>query len=219
MKNNEYKELYIIGAGGFGREVLDTIHEINEIKYTYAIKGFIDENSEQFGKMINDFQVFGNIEYLVELSEKTGMQPYAVIAIADPLSKERIAKILAGKVRWENIIHPSVVVKKSSFIGEGVIIQQFSSISSNVEIGEHCIINCNCIIGHDSQIGDYSSIMPQVGIMGKCVVGVRSYFGVGAKVLPGVSIGKDTIIGAGAIVIRDVDEKVTVVGNPAKRIR
>ncbi|MDR0852648.1 MAG: acetyltransferase [Clostridiales Family XIII bacterium] len=216
----ELKDLYIIGAGDFGRETADTVHEINRIQPTYRIAGFIDDNPAMHRKQINGIDVPGGREYLLSLAQRRGGAiPYAIIAIADPMAKIKIARSLEGSVIWENIIHPLALIKGSARIGQGNIIQHFSSVSSNAVVGDHCLINCNCVVGHDVNLGHNSALMPFAGIMGDCVVENRVFIGAGAIVIPGVNIGKDAVIGAGAVVLEDVEAGATVVGNPAQRIK
>jgi sugar O-acyltransferase (sialic acid O-acetyltransferase NeuD family) len=212
--SKEYKELYIIGAGGFGREIADTVLEINAIHETYHIAGFIDD--EKAGELVNGVSVLGGVEYLRD--RNIPGKAYAVICIADSSVRESIVLKLNGLVTWENIIHPSAIIKKSASLGKGNAIQSFTTISSNAVIGDHCIINCNCVVGHDAVLEDFVSLMPQCGVMGFCRLESRTYLGVGAKLIPGVTIGRDAIIGAGATVIKDVEPESTHVGNPARRI-
>ena len=212
------KEIYIIGAGDFGREIADTILEINSIDTTYAIAGFIDDDKELSGSIVNDIEVIGDEGFLKDLCIKSDEKPYAIIAIADPVIKERIVKSLDDIVQWENIIHPLAVIKNSAKIGHGNVIQHFSSINSNACIGDHCLINSNTVIGHDVKLGDYSSLMHQVGIMGDCIVGEKSFLGAGAKTLPRITIGNGAVIGAGAIVTKNVEAGKTMAGNPAREI-
>ena len=216
---NELKDLYIIGASGFGRETADTVHDINQEKPRYRIAGFIDNDINIIGTQINGIEVLGPDNYLIELKQQSDERPCAVIAIADPHIKERIVNKLDKYVVWENIIHPSVAVKSGVVIGQGNIIQQFSVVSSNVTVGDHCIINYGCILGHDVKCGDYSSVMPICGIMGACEISEKVYIGTGAMIIQGLKVGKRAVVGAGTVVVKEVEEGATVVGNPARRIK
>ena len=212
------RDIYIIGAGGFGREVFDTIQEINRIKPKFKVVGFIDEDETKYNKTICGIEVCGNLDFFNNEICQHG-KTRAVIAIGSPHMKERIAKTLEERVIWETVIHPTAYISGHAVINNGCIIQCFSAINSNVILNEHCIVNCNCVIGHDTSIGNYSSLMPMCGIMGNCKISERVYIGVGAVSIQGITIGADAIVGAGSVVIRDVDTEATVVGNPAKRIK
>lgn len=104
-------------------------------------------------------------------------------------------------------------------------------------------ILCGCVIGMNAKFGDRFIILHSVGIVinsaivagnditlesgvvigaekGKSPkIGNRVFFGSGAKAVGGVSIGNDVIIGANAVVVKDVPDSVVVGGVPAKIIR
>ncbi|MDR1042358.1 MAG: acetyltransferase [Clostridiales Family XIII bacterium] len=219
--DNTAKELYIIGAGGFGREVADTVREVNKASASgpvYRVAGFIDDDESRWGKAVNGIDVKGGVEYLRGLANG-GDKPCAVITIAAPRIKESIASRLDGFVEWVNIIHPLAFLTNTATLGIGNIVQHFASINTDARLGDHCIVNCNSVIGHDVVLEDYVSVMPQNGIMGFCELKKRSYIGVGAVMIQNVVIGEDATVGAGTVVIRDVPPGATVVGNPARQIK
>lgn len=217
MRRNAIKELYMIGTGGFCREALDTVHAINEVNPTYTVAGFIDEDESRKGELIGGIEIIGPLD---QFREKYKTQKVsAVIAIANPKVKEEIANILDGIVSWETLIHPTAYVSAGADIGEGSIVQEFCSIKSGVTLGRHCTVNCTVVVGHETKIGDYSSLMPLSGVMGSCVLSERVYIGAGAITNQGVTIGSDATVGSGCIVIRDVETGATMVGNPARRIK
>ncbi|MDR0885416.1 MAG: acetyltransferase [Clostridiales Family XIII bacterium] len=212
-------DIYIIGAGDFGRETADTIAEINDVSETWYIAGFIDDDSSMIGTVINGIEVVGNLDYLLKLSRDTDVKPICVITIANPRIKKAIANKLENFVTFANIIHPRALITKSAKIGVGNIIQHFTSVNSNACVGNHCILNTGVCIGHDVNVGDYASVMPLSGAMGDCVLEEGVYIGVGAVVIPGKRLGAYSTIGAGAVVVKDVDTAVTVVGNPARPLK
>jgi sugar O-acyltransferase (sialic acid O-acetyltransferase NeuD family) len=217
------KELYIIGAGGFGREVADTVREINRAEASadgpvYHIAGFADDDESLWGTVINDIEVRGGVEWLRGL-ENTGDKPCAVITVADPKMRECMVKMLDGRVTWVNLIHPLAFVSDTATIGSGNIIQQFTTVNSNVRVGDHCIVNCNSVIGHDAIVEDFVSVMPQCGLMGYCTMKKRAYIGAGAVMIQNVVVGEDAVVGAGAVVIKDVAAGATVVGNPVRPVK
>lgn len=109
----------------------------------------------------------------------------------------------------------------------------------NISIGNNVYINFNCIILDCAEvsIGDDSLLGPNVGIYavnhaidaeerinGGCYgkpihIGKRVWLGGDVKILAGVTIGDETIIGTGSIVTKDIQSGVIAVGNPCKVIR
>ena len=216
--NKELKEIYVIGAGGFGKVVLDTIKEINRIKPSYLIAGFIDDDDSMKNKIVCGTEIIGGLEYFRnEICQHKRVS--AVISIANPKIKERIVKYLGGMVEWETIIHPLAYVSESAEIGSGCVVQNFCSVNSEAVLGDHCSVVCNCLIGHDVVIGGFSSFMPLSGIGGNCKISTGVFVGIGAIVLQGLSIGSDAVIGPGSLVLNSVEDGATVMGNPAKRVK
>ncbi len=208
------KDIVIIGAGGFGREVAWLIEEINKVKYQWNIKGFVDENRNIKGNMINGYKVLGDIEWLQK------QELYAVCAIGNPKVKKNIIQQLKGsKVKYPVLIHPSVIKSDSVEINEGSIICAGSILTVNIKIGKHVIINLDCTVGHDAEIKDYSTILPSVNISGCVTIEECVSIGTGSSIIQGKQINANSIIGAGSVVIEDLPANCTAVGTPAKPIK
>jgi sugar O-acyltransferase (sialic acid O-acetyltransferase NeuD family) len=206
------KKVVIIGAGGFGREVIEIFKDQNCIKKTWEILGFIDENSALWGKTINNFSVLGGLDWF-DNNEGVG----CVVAIGDPKTKKRITDILEAKdVVFSNAIHPSVLISEFVDLGKNVIICAGSILTVNISIKNHVIINLNCTVGHDTIIEDYCSIMPGVSINGENHIEKGVYIGTGTTFVQQIHVGEWSVIGAGAVVIDNIPNGVLAVGIPAK---
>ncbi len=209
------KDLYIIGAGGFGREVAWLVERINEIEPTWNIKGFIDDNESRWGTKENDYVVLGGCDYLKTLGEV-----YAVCAIgAAKVRKSVIEKIQESSIKFATLIDPSALISKRVEVGEGTIICANSILTVDIKIGKHVIINLDCTIGHDDIIDDFVTIYPSVNVSGNVHLGECSELGTGMQIIQGKTVAKNTIIGAGAVVVRDIEVSGTYVGSPAKKIK
>ena len=208
-------DLYIIGAGGFGREVAWLVERINEVEPTWNLKGFIDDNEEIWSKKFDDYPVCGGCEYL-----KKQENAYVVCAVGAARVRKMIVEKLAGsKVKFANVIDPSVVMSKRVNLGEGVIICAGTIITVDVTIGNHVIINLDCTLGHDDVIESYVTMYPSVNVSGCVNVGESAELGTGTQIIQGKNIGDKTIIGAGAVVVKDIPADCTAVGSPAKPIK
>lgn len=207
------KDIVIIGAGGFGREVLWLIQDINKITPKWNILGFVDD-LHPTNEQINGYPVIGNIEWL-----KT-QNINVICAIGDPITKKKVLnKVANSENKYPVLIHPSVICSILNTVGEGSIICAGSILTVNITVGKHVIINLDCTVGHDAIIGDYSTILPSVNISGHATIENCVSIGTGSKIIQGVNIGKNTIIGAGAVVTKDIPENVVAVGIPAKSIK
>ena len=218
------KDLYILGAGGFGREVAWLVERINQDELSkgnekiWNIKGFIDDKEELLGKKEDNYFVVGTCEYLAEQSNKNTI--YTVCAVGSAKTRKIIIdKLKASNIKFATLIDPSVIMSDRIKIGEGTIICAGTIITVDSTIGNHVIINLDCTLGHDDIIHDYVTIYPSVNVSGNVEVGECSELGTGMQIIQGKNIGKESIIGAGAVVIRDIPDKCTAVGNPARVIK
>lgn len=211
------KDIVIIGAGNFGREVAQLIDDINMDKKSWNLLGYIDETIEKQGTMINSNIVLGGFDWL----EKNGGDKLsAICAIGNPRAKYSVVKKLyAYGLNYTNLIHPDAKISKFVELGYGNIICSNSFISVNIKIGNHVSINPGCGIGHDVVIGDYASLYWNVTLSGNVKVGEGCEIGSKADIIPERTVGKWSIIGAGAVVIEDIPENSTAVGVPAKPIK
>jgi len=210
------KHIAIYGGGGFGREVCMLINHINQHSKLYDFIGYFDD-SKQKGCVIGKNHVLGGIKELNTYPEEL----YLVIAIGDPMIKSKIfLSIKNDKVKFPVLIHPSCIIGTENVtIGEGSIICAGSILTVDISIENHVILNLGCTVGHDTRIGSYSSLMPNVNVSGEVELGEGVYCGTGVKIINQLKVGSNTIIGAGGVVSRSLPSNCTAVGIPAKPIK
>ncbi len=210
------EKIAIVGAGGFGREVKMLIDQINSKINSYEFIGYYDDGFTK-GTIINSNEVLGSILDLANTKEKLNV----VVAIGAPDVKRKIIQKLSNpNLIFPTLIHPSVLIGSEFVsIGKGCVICAGSIITCNIEIKDFVILNLMCSVGHDTTIHSYASFMPSVNISGEVVIHEGVYVGTGAKIINQLEIGKQTIIGAGAVVSKTLPEKCTAVGIPAKPIK
>lgn len=211
------KDLIIIGASGFGREVAWLVERINEVEPEWNLLGFLDDNETVQGKDVNGYKVLGT-------TQDCGKYSNASFVCAVGASKTRqtiIAKIKERdpQIKFATLIDPSVEMSKLVGIGEGTIICAHTIITVNISIGEHVIINLDCTIGHDAILEDFVTLYPSVNVSGATHIGCCSEMGTGMQIIQGKTIGNNSIVGAGAVVVRDIPDNCTAVGSPAKPIK
>lgn len=211
------KDLIIIGASGFGREVAWLAERVNSVKPTWNLLGFIDDNKDIQGSVINSYKVLGT-------TDDVNLFPnaYFVCAIGSSSIREKvISKIEAinPEIKFAELIDPSVEKSDLVNIGEGSIICAHNLITTNIEIGKHVIINLDCTVGHDAVLSDFVTLYPSVNVSGTTKIGRCSELGTGAQIIQGKSVGEYAIVGAGAVIIKDIPNKCTAVGAPAKPIK
>ena len=210
MEQNR-KNLFIIGAGGFGRELELWLSIVPETKRDFKIIGYIDDNLNTLDGFKSSFKILGTIDSFV-----FNKNDYAVISIADPLTKELVYNRIKGRVNLYTFIANSAIVGDILTIGEGSVICPNVIVSTNVTVGKCVTVNCGTQLGHDSKIGNFSSFMANVMIGGETSISDKVYFGSQSALVPRKKICGNVKITAGGIVIGNINKQGIYYGNPAK---
>lgn len=200
-----------MGCGGHGRELLDAIRARNEVEPTWSVLGFVDDAPQHPERVERlDMTVLGPIGWLIEHPE-----PYA-LGIGTSAARRRMSALLGDSgANPISVIHPGASIGSDCAFGEGVVIYERCTVTTNVTIGEHTHLNVGCAVQHDSVIGAFVQFSPGVFVNGDCVIGDEVFLGTGAIVTRGCTIGSGAQIGAGAVVLADVAPGATVYGIPA----
>lgn len=207
------RKLYLVGAGGLGREMEFWINLIPRNERDYEICGYIDDNDEALGCNPTDYKVIGNT-FNFEYQDGD----LAALCITNSIIKEEVFNRLRDKVEIFTFISPLAKVSKFSKIGKGTIITPNCLVTTNVLIGECVLLNLGSQVGHDSIIGSFSSLMTNVDIGGNCKLGSHVFFGSNSTLIPEKKVNNKIRIGAGSIVINNLNKSGTYFGNPAKKL-
>lgn len=205
--------IYVYGAGGFGREVVDLIRDcyrVSEVELSEFVR-FIDADESLIGKRLSGIRV-------ISPSDFDPSQGKIALAVGDPGIREKIVQSLPKDTSFVTLIHPNVVIGRNTSIGEGAIICAGNVITCDIKIGKFAQLNLNGTIGHDCIIGDYFTTAPGVNISGLMTIENRVYFGTQSATRQGIKITNDVVIGMAACVVKDIQESGTYVGTPAKRL-
>lgn len=206
------KDLYIVGAGGCGREVLQIIKDIHRIQGPrWNIVGFLDDTEDPLAGKECDYGVVGKIvDYVPKENDVLAM------AVADPKGKRKLAEMLLARgAVFENIIHPSSYIGDFNTIGIGNIIYGGFSMTTNIRIGNFATL-LESLVGHDVQIGDYSTISSLCNITGHVKIGSGVFIGASCAIAPHSVIEDNAFVGLGSVVLRHVGAGKKVFGNPAR---
>lgn len=211
------KDLIIFGASGFGREVAWAVERINKVEPTWNLLGFMDDNESIQESIINGYKVLGKSGDIGKFPEA-----FFVCAVGASRVREKIVgnmKAINPNVKFGTVIDPSVEMSDFVTVGEGTIICAHTIITVNISIGNHVIINLDCTVGHDAVLQDFVTLYPSVNVSGITNIGHAVELGTGMQIIQGKSVGDYSIVGAGAVVVKDIPEKCTAVGSPARPVK
>jgi sugar O-acyltransferase (sialic acid O-acetyltransferase NeuD family) len=206
------QSIVILGAGGFGRGVLDVVDALNVRRSRFRVLGFLDPDSSALPDSARPGRVVIGVD-----ADLAAIDARYVISVADPPQRRRLDQMALEmrKSAAPALVHPTCSLGADVLLGEGVVLTGGVRVASNVRLGRHTHVNFNSSIGHDAVLGNYVTVFPQVAISGYAVLSDGVTMGTASAVLPGIHIGAGTTVGAGAVVIRDVPAGVTVAGMPA----
>jgi sugar O-acyltransferase (sialic acid O-acetyltransferase NeuD family) len=209
--------LFVVGAGGFGREtaaLAEAVCAHAPEAAPWRLAGFVDDAPALRGAEVLGYRVLSNVDHL---AARAGGR--YVLAIGHGGIRRRLAERLAeAHVTPATLVHPDVPLHRTVTLGAGCIVCRGVTLTVNVRLGDHVIVNLHATLGHEAVLDDFATLHPGVHISGAVRVGTGATLGTGAVVLPGVAVGAEAVVGAGAVVTRDVKAGATVVGVPARRI-
>lgn len=203
-------DVLIIGAGGHSKVVIDILSEYKQFNFL----GLLDDNSNIHGQLVLGKKILGEVEYIKSFDKSSTR---FIISIGDNKVRRQLFDKL---IKWGyipvNVISKSASVSQYAKLGNGLIINAGVRIHPDVLIGDNVIIGLNATISHDVIIERDVHISPGVHVTGSVHIETGVDIGTGAVILPGVRVGRDSIIGAGAVVTKDIPSCCTAVGVPAR---
>ena len=208
--------LVIFGAGGLGREVLLLVQQINARRPTWDVRGFYDDQPPAPSTV-------AGLPYLGSSADlNASPEPLAVaLAVGSPAGRAAVvARLTAPQLSFPILVHPRVALTSLQriMLGDGCIIQQGCILTCDITLGRFVLLNLGCTVGHDAVLDDFCSLMPHANVSGAARLETGVYLGTSSTIIQGVCIGANTVVGAGAVVVRDLPANVTAVGVPAKVI-
>ncbi|MDQ8193575.1 acetyltransferase [Coraliomargarita sp. SDUM461004] len=206
------KDLYILGAGGFGRELHTWLSDEQVLLQRYRLRGFIDDAPTALDVFAIDAQVVNSFTDLPDFKHSVFVCGVGNVA----LKRQLCEPMLKAGAEFVSLIHPSARVGPRVKLGRGVVICPGVTLTCDIEVGDLAMVNCHSTAGHDVVIESWTTISGHCDLTGGSRVGEGAFLGSGVRVIPGKRVGSGATVGAGSVVIRHVAEGARVFGNPAR---
>lgn len=207
------RDLVIFGSGGFAREVAQVVRDINGVTPTWSLRGLLDDDTTKHGAVVGGLTVLGGASWW-----EAHRDVAVVIGIGNTVAKRKVAQRLAG-ASFASLVHPRAWLGERIEVGEGSVICANVTATCDIAIGRHVILNLAVTVGHDARVEDFTTVAPSVNVSGGVRVGSGCDLGTGSAIIQNVMLGGWSIVGAGAVVVRDLPANVTAVGAPARIIK
>jgi UDP-perosamine 4-acetyltransferase len=205
------QNVIVLGAGGHAKVVIEIL-QANGDKVDYCVSGTHGPDT------CVGVSVLEGDQHLPLLRQKGYCR--AFVAIGSNIIRQRMADV-ARRAGYQliNAISPHAIISPSVRLGGGIAVMAGAVINAASVIDDLAIINTGATIDHDCRIARGVHIAPQCALAGNVTVGEGAFLGTGAKVIPGMQIGRRATVGAGGVVIRNVPDGAVAVGVPARVIK
>lgn len=202
----------IVGAGTYGQVYAAYLKEV------YEIIGFIDDNEMLHNTEINNIKVLGDFTFLLTKVDKS---TNVIIPVGNNKIRVRLLeKVIEAGFKTPNFIHKDTQIHHSVMLGRCIYILPGTHIMPFTEIKDFVLISMGVNIAHHTVVERGCFFSQGVNIGASIHLKENAYCGIASTVMTGVKeVGENSLIGAGAVIIRDVPDGVTVVGNPGRVIK
>ncbi len=205
-------DVIVVGGGDQGRQVISAI----EADGGDRIVGLLDRAIPP-GTVVAGYPVLGPEGDLGSTADHHGARAF-IVAIGDNATRgTAVERLVAAcpQLSLYTVVHPAASVARDATVGEGSIVLAGAVVSNGCVVGRAVLLGTRSSIDHDCVVADYASLAPGVTTGGTVRVGRATALGVGANVVHGITIGADTVVGAGTLVLEDIPERVVAYGVPA----
>lgn len=206
-----HKKVVIIGASGHARVIADIVKSSGD-----NLVGFLDDNMDIQGNVIFEDKI------VLGTTKEEDIEKYKDNYFIIGIGSNRVRKLISEKypnLKYYTAIHPNAIIGSNVEIGEGTVLMAGTVINIGTKIGKHCIVNTCSSLDHDNLIEDFVHISPGAHLAGTVKVMECTWICTGVTVINNITIEKNNIIGAGAVVVKNIEDcNKTYIGIPAHNI-
>jgi sugar O-acyltransferase (sialic acid O-acetyltransferase NeuD family) len=207
--------IIIIGAGGHGRGILEILlAEAQATGSACPVVGFLDEDPSVAGSMRAGRPVLGGLDQIPRLVA-TGHQ--FLLGVGDPRARrEQASRITAAGVVYARAVHPRATLYSDVVVGPGCVVAAGVAVAAATRLGEHTLLNLNATVGHDCVLEAFATVGPGANIGGHVRLEQAAFACLNASVLPGLTVGANSQVGAGSVLLEDLEPDRVAFGVPAR---
>ena len=209
------KNVIIVGAGGFGREVYNYVEDCIKAGVQWQIKGFLDDNLNALDDYKYPTSIISSIsDYIPEEND------VFICGLGNPKTKKDVVeKLLARGAKFETLVHPSAYVGRNVKLGVGCVVCPNCVLTCDSLLDDFVILNIGTSVGHDTRIGQWCTISSHCDITGFVNIAEGAFLASSVAVIPSSLIGEWATVGVNSSVISKVKDNTTVYGNPAIKLK
>lgn len=203
------QRILIVGAGGFGREVLQWARDAWP-ESEDRIAGFLSSDADALDGIDCNYRVLGSPD-----AYRPAAGDRLLLAIGIPYVRRRVAEsLLAHGTEFLTLIHPTAIVAASASIGPGTVLCPYAVASDSCRVGRFVIMNYHSSLGHDATAGDFSVLSPYATLGGHAHVEDDVFLGLHASVGPGKTVGARSKVSANSCASHDAPADSLIFGVP-----
>jgi len=206
------RPLVLVGAGGHAAVVADIARLLGT-----DIAGLLTDGADVVADLVGHTILGGDA--LFEDAGFVAAHDF-VVAIGGQRRRTAVARDLAKKgACFATLVHPTAVIADRVTVGAGSVVMAGVIVNAGSRVGRHCILNTGASLDHHGQLADGVHLGPQAVLAGTVTAGEGAFCATNCTIIPNIAVGAWATVAAGAVVMRDVPDGATAIGNPARNIR
>ena len=204
------RDLIILGTGVHAQEMAEIVERVNRAGPPWRLLGYITADEKAVGKELNGLRVLGTKERIADY-------PASFFVPDNSWRGALLAEV--PRERYVSLVDPSVFVSRTAKLGVGCVFYPYCCVGLGARVGDFVFCLAGSVINHDDVIGDRCVFASGATLAGYVTVEEDCYLGQSCTVRQSLRVGRNSMVGMGAVVVRDVPPGCVMAGNPARKLK